>query len=71
LIDPDDAAIAQTIVVLAHAMGLAVIAEGVETPAQRDRLLALGCHYFQGYLFSKPVLLAHFEALAQSTTHKD
>jgi len=71
LIDPDDAAIAQTIVVLAHAMGLAVIAEGVETPAQRDRLLALGCHYFQGYLFSKPVPLAHFEALAQSTTHKD
>ncbi|MDD5030835.1 MAG: EAL domain-containing protein [Rhodoferax sp.] len=71
LLDPDDAAIAHTIVVLARAMGLAVIAEGVETVAQRDRLLALGCQHFQGYLFSKPVPLADFEALAPTKNKKE
>lgn len=71
LTSPDDAAIARTIVVLAHAMGLAVIAEGVETQAQRDRLLALGCTHFQGYLFSRPVPLADFEARAQAEHRKD
>ena len=55
LIDPNDAAIARTIVALADSMGLAVIAEGVETEEQRDCLARLNCHAFQGYLFSRPL----------------
>jgi EAL domain-containing protein (putative c-di-GMP-specific phosphodiesterase class I) len=42
---------------------LAVIAEGVETEAQRDFLADLGCHAYQGYLFSRPLPLLEFEAL--------
>lgn len=50
----NDAAIAQTIVSLGNSLGLSVIAEGVETEAQRDRLFELGCMRYQGYLFGKP-----------------
>ncbi|MFN3984966.1 MAG: putative bifunctional diguanylate cyclase/phosphodiesterase [Rhodocyclaceae bacterium] len=52
-----DADIARTIVSLARALGLDVIAEGVETQAQRDRLQEFGCRCFQGYYFGKPVPL--------------
>jgi len=62
LIDPNDAAIAKMVVVLAQSMGLAVIAEGVEIEAQRDFLARLGCHAYQGYLFSRPLPLEEFEA---------
>ncbi|ATZ74229.1 hypothetical protein CWC33_11210 [Idiomarina sp. X4] len=48
-------AIVQTIVQLAHNLGLKVVAEGVETEKHFDYLSSLGCDYFQGYLFSKPV----------------
>jgi EAL domain-containing protein (putative c-di-GMP-specific phosphodiesterase class I) len=63
LTDPNDAAIARTIVALAQSLGLSVIAEGVETDAQRDFLARNGCHAYQGYLFSKPVPIEQFEAL--------
>jgi EAL domain-containing protein (putative c-di-GMP-specific phosphodiesterase class I) len=65
LIDPDDAAIAKMIVALANSLGLTVIAEGVETEAQRDFLASLGCYNYQGYLFSRPLPLQEFEAYAQ------
>ena len=55
LTDPNDAAIARTILTLAHSLDLGVVAEGVETTGQRDFLLASGCKAFQGYLFGKPV----------------
>jgi len=60
-LDPNDAAIVQTIIAMTEAMGLNVIAEGVETQAQKDFLDAHGCHAFQGYLFGRPVPLAEFE----------
>jgi diguanylate cyclase (GGDEF)-like protein/PAS domain S-box-containing protein len=55
LTDPNDAAIARTILALGQSLGLSVVAEGVETTGQRDFLLQSGCTLFQGYLFSKPV----------------
>ena len=61
--DPNDAAIVQAIIAMTEALGLNVIAEGVETEAQRDFLEIHGCHAFQGYLYSKPVPLEQFEVL--------
>ena len=60
LTDPDDAAIAKMIIALAQSLGLAVIAEGVETPGQRDYLAGQGCHAYQGYLYSRPLPLPEF-----------
>jgi predicted signal transduction protein with EAL and GGDEF domain len=64
--DPNDAAIASTILALAHHMGLDVIAEGVETQEQADFLVAIGCCAFQGYLYGRPVPIAQFDQLLQS-----
>jgi diguanylate cyclase (GGDEF)-like protein/PAS domain S-box-containing protein len=58
-----DAAVAQTIITLAKSLGLAVIAEGVETEAQRRFLASQGCPTYQGFLFSAPVDIAEFERL--------
>ncbi len=66
-VDANDAAIASTIVALAHHMGLDVIAEGVETVEQADFLISIGCCAFQGYLYGQPVPLAQFEQLMDSS----
>jgi diguanylate cyclase (GGDEF)-like protein/PAS domain S-box-containing protein len=58
--DPISGAIAQAIISFGKAMGLSVIAEGVETEEQRAFLAKLGCHSFQGYLFSHPLPLGQF-----------
>ncbi|MDE2047332.1 MAG: EAL domain-containing protein, partial [Betaproteobacteria bacterium] len=50
----DSAAITTAIVQMAHSLGIAVIAEGVETPAQRDFLLAVGCDQLQGFMLGRP-----------------
>lgn len=63
---PNDAVVVQTIITMAKSLGLAVIAEGVETEAQRKFLEQHGCPNFQGYLFSRPVALTAFEALLKS-----
>ncbi len=54
LTDANDATIARTIIALGQSLGLAVIAEGVETEGQRDFLASHGCHAYQGYLFGHP-----------------
>jgi diguanylate cyclase (GGDEF)-like protein/PAS domain S-box-containing protein len=53
--DPGDRAIAEAIVVMAHRLGLKVIAEGVETEGQLELLAGVGCEYVQGYLYAKPM----------------
>lgn len=59
--DPDDLAIVQAIIAMAHNLGISVIAEGVETEAQKACLQRRNCNSFQGYLFSRPVPRALFE----------
>jgi diguanylate cyclase (GGDEF)-like protein/PAS domain S-box-containing protein len=60
LSDPNDAAIARTILGLGQTLGLDVIAEGVENQSQRDFLADHGCRAFQGYLFGRPVMAEQF-----------
>ena len=64
--DPNDAAIAGTIMTLASSLGLEAIAEGVETKEQMEFLQNLGCHMFQGYLFSPPLPVEAFENYARA-----
>jgi diguanylate cyclase (GGDEF)-like protein/PAS domain S-box-containing protein len=61
--DPDDAAIVEAIISIAHALGLCVIAEGVESKGQLDFLISRKCTEFQGYYFSKPLGAEHFADL--------
>ncbi|MFI3186015.1 MAG: EAL domain-containing protein [Methylococcaceae bacterium] len=61
--DPDDAIIVQTIITMANNLGLEVIAEGVETEAQRAFLEQHDCLLYQGYLFGKAVPIKQFEEL--------
>ena len=58
--DSTDAAIATSIILLAHSMNLKVVAEGVETKEQLELLRQQGCDYVQGFLFSKPVAAEEF-----------
>jgi diguanylate cyclase (GGDEF)-like protein/PAS domain S-box-containing protein len=63
LTDPSSRAIVQSIVALSRAQNLRVLAEGVETEEQRAALEAMGCFYFQGYLFGPPLPPEEFEHL--------
>ena len=61
--DPNDLAIVRAIVTLARSLGLRVVAEGVETQAQLDRVRAEGCHEVQGYFFGRPMCAGDFRTL--------
>jgi diguanylate cyclase (GGDEF)-like protein/PAS domain S-box-containing protein len=56
-----DLALCKAIIVMAHALGIKVIAEGVETQEQRELLALAGCDYGQGYLFSRPIPAEQFD----------
>jgi diguanylate cyclase (GGDEF)-like protein/PAS domain S-box-containing protein len=57
----DDMALCEAIIVMAHKLGIKVIAEGIETSSQRELLTAAGCDFGQGYLFAKPLPAQEFE----------
>lgn len=63
--DERDLAVIRAIVAMAEALGLKVLAEGVETEAQRDLLRSEGCEYYQGFLRAQPMTADDFLALAQ------
>jgi len=62
-VDNRDQAVVRTIIAMAKSLELEVIAEGVETEEQKQRLLSNGCCHFQGYLFGKPMPIGEFESL--------
>lgn len=63
--DSDQLILCEAIIVMAHKLGIEVVAEGVETIEQRDLLQKAGCDYAQGYLFSRPVPANEFEAFIE------
>jgi diguanylate cyclase (GGDEF)-like protein/PAS domain S-box-containing protein len=69
VVDANCGAIAQTILSLGEAMLMSVIAEGVETAQQRDYLAHIGCHAYQGFLFSRPLPADEFEAWVRLFGH--
>lgn len=64
--DPNDRAIAEAIVLMAHKLGLRTIAEGVETEQQKAILAEVGCDYVQGYFYAKPMPVVEFLAFLQA-----
>ena len=67
LIDSNDAAIARTIIALGQSLGLAVIAEGVESEEQRNLLADQGCQAFQGFHFGRPGPMHDFRVTAEAS----
>ena len=57
-----DMALCEAMIAMAHKLGIKVIAEGVETAVQRDLLIAAGCDYVQGYLFSRPMSVEQWDS---------
>lgn len=64
--DSNDRSIVRTIIAMAKSLGFEVIAEGVETEAQKELLINKGCSHFQGYLFGKPMPIEQFDSLLKS-----
>ena len=65
-----DLALCKAIIVMAHALGMKVIAEGVETQLQRDLLATAGCDYAQGYFYARPMSEPDFEAFVADYTKR-
>ena len=58
---PRSRVILESVINMARALGMDVITEGVETPAQIKMLTDMGCHHFQGYYYSRPITVQAFE----------
>jgi diguanylate cyclase (GGDEF)-like protein/PAS domain S-box-containing protein len=69
VVDSNDGSIVRTIIAMASSLGFEVIAEGVETEAQKELLLSKGCKHFQGYLFGKPMPIKQFERVLKLKKH--
>ena len=76
-VDPGDEAIVRAVINLGRSLGIHVVAEGIESTAQAERLLGLDCDYGQGFLFSKavpakrvPALVAHWQSAGAKTWHR-
>jgi len=67
--DPNDAAVSQAVIAMAHSLGLTVIAEGVETQAQRTFLARHDCDELQGFYFARPLPAGDFTRLLQQGSH--
>jgi EAL domain-containing protein (putative c-di-GMP-specific phosphodiesterase class I) len=59
----NESVLGEAITLMAHRLGLKIIAEGVETSLQHDLLQAAGCDYAQGYFYSRPLPMEEFETL--------
>jgi EAL domain-containing protein (putative c-di-GMP-specific phosphodiesterase class I) len=66
--NPERAALVRATIEMAHALGVEVVAEGVEREAERDLLATLGCRYAQGFLFGRPVPAMEFPIPEQLRT---
>ena len=62
----NDMVLCEAIIVMAHTLGLKVVAEGIETVAQETLLCAAGCDFGQGYCYAKPLPADEFEAMVDS-----
>ena len=69
--DPNDEAIVMAVVGLSRGLGMKVVAEGVETQGQLDRLLQEDCGSFQGYLLAKPMPVLEFEAYVRAAGSRE
>jgi EAL domain-containing protein (putative c-di-GMP-specific phosphodiesterase class I) len=67
MISPDSRAIVKAITMLAHELGMAIVAEGVENEHQVELLRSFACDQLQGYLFSKPLPAAALEPLLKTS----
>jgi len=65
----NDAAISRTIVALGQTLGFSIIAEGVESEAQREFLARIGCYAYQGALFGKALPVVEFDDLVRRHAH--
>lgn len=69
--ESNDLALCEAMVMMAHKLGLKVIAEGVETDEQRRLLIAIGCDFAQGYFFAKPLPVDQFEQFLNEALASD
>gem|GEM_PF-2093725 len=65
--DPNDAALVEAIIAIAHNFNLAIVGEGIETIEQANFLKERGCNVYQGYLYGKPMPISEFDLIAKST----